>query len=86
MRLEVPVERVLYTPWWDINWFPKALQKTWRRLLGRRSDSDLWIKSISAPRLSMTWAAVVGLREPDRFALGATIGRPTAFSMAWAVG
>src|SRR5690242_8324863 len=33
-----------------------------------------------------TWAAVVGLMRPDGLALGATIGRSTAFNRACAIG
>lgn len=44
LPLEVPIDRVLYTPWWDVNAAPKALARILRRLRGQAPHRDLIAK------------------------------------------
>jgi len=49
LPLEVPLDRVLYTPWWDINGIPRALARLRRRLFGKKQHQETGAEGYAGP-------------------------------------
>ncbi len=49
LPLEVPLDRVLYTPWWEINGIPRVLARLRRHLFGKKQHQETGAEGDAGP-------------------------------------